>query len=1069
MSPDTVRFDEKKVKKVVAGNPYNVLFKNNTLTAGQPHRVAESRKINIPGTAIFTLPETTPVTGKRIPAALPEEFDIKEVTYTTPNPLSISSFGKLQGLKHSIVTDLLQDNTGNIWISTAAGVSRYDGHSLTNFTKDQGLVYNDVRAVCEDRNGNIWLGTLSGGVSKYDGYSFTNFTIKEGLPNNTVFSIKEDKQGNIWLGTRGGLTKYDGKSFTNFTHSQGLVNDSVNCILIDKNEHIWIGTQNGISKYDGHSFTNYTSMEGAYVNPIQCITEDKTGRLWFGTYDHGLYVFDGSAFMCLNIKEGLIDNSVFSLLNDRDGNIWAGTHYGLSKYDGRSFTNFTVKQGLVNDNIYCLLQDRDANIWIGTAGGLSKYNPYSFTHIVENDGLPKNYTFSLYEDKLKNIWMGSWRGGVSVFDGKSLKIFTDKQGLPSNDIRSICGDDKGNLWLAAFKGVAKYNGHSFTYYNEEAGLVNNDANTVMQDRMGNFWFGTENGASEFDGKRFINFFSNNDSANHINHIKQDAAGNIWFGAATGIFKHDGSRITRLGDENGIYTDACNYIYTDRLGNLWFATTKGVLMYDGTSVIRLTQKEGLINNETAGILQDENESIWIATRFGISKLSAEKLALFKQRAISGSVHESDGYFKNYGYADGFLGIGCNLGAILKTTDRHIWIGTNNGVTTFNPLKEYADSTPPDARLTSVKIAGQNINWPELLVNQDTAFILKNGVRFSDFHFDSLNRWYNLPQSLSLAYNNNDINFNFAGCTMNQPHDVKYQYRLEGVDRNWTGPTDQSTASYSNLQPGRYTFMVKAMNYDAGWGRVHTYDFSIRPPWWQTWWFRIPAVLTVLFIAFFAGRFFYRYQLHRQKLALEKELAVQYERQRISSDLHDEIGATLSSINIYSSLAKTESNKEAYLESISAIVNEVVNKLDDLVWKINPKYDSLDSVIYRLMFFAEPVAIAKNISIRLQAADDLRQQKLDAETKHQLFLLLKELVNNAFKHSGCKTIRITFSLAGNGLQVVVKDDGKGYDEATVPTNRNGLQNIARRVQSMQGTITTKTGSDVGTQATICIPIV
>ncbi len=1066
--PDSIRLDEKKLKKVIAGKPSVTPFKNNLRTAGVPQNLIVNQKITTPGTDTFTLPEIIPATGKKVQAALPEKSDIKEVTYKMPNPWSIASFGKLQGLKHSIVTALLQDHTGNTWICTAGGVSRYDGHSFTNFTTDQGLVYNDVRAVCQDRDGNIWFGTMGGGISKYDGYSFTNFTVRDGLPSNIVYSIKADNLGNIWLGTLEGVAKYDGKTFTNFTRKQGLVNDSVNNILIDKYQRIWIGTNNGISRFDGHSFTSYTSTEGINTNHIQCMIEDKAGRIWFGTYGNGLYIFNGTSFMHLGAKEGLINNDVFSLLQDRDGNIWAGTHYGLSKFNGYSFTSFTGLQGLVNDNIYSLLQDNAANIWIGTPGGLSKYSPGSFTNITESEGLPKNYIFSFYEDKSKNLWLGSWRGGVSAFDGQTLKTFTDKQGLPFNDVRNIYGDNKGNLWFATYKGVAKYDGHSFVYYNEEVGLVNNDVNTVMQDRDGNFWFGTENGASAFDGQQFINFFTHNDSANHINHIMQDKKGNIWFGATTGIFKYDGNRITRFGDESGIFREACNYIYTDRSGNTWFATAKGILRYDGNSLTRFTQKEGLINNETVSMLEDERGSFWITTRFGLSKLSAEKLKLFEQRATSGNAYESDAYFKNYGYADNFLGIGCNLSAILETTDHRIWIGTNNGATSFEPSKEYPCPRPPDAQVTAVKIAGQNINWPQLQEKPDTALLMKNGVWLSDFHFDSLSRWYNLPKGLSLAYNNNDISFDFAGCTMDQPHAVKYQYQLMGSDKNMNGPTDQSTVSYSNLKPGHYSFIVKAMNYDAGWGKEYTYSFTIRPSWWQTWWFRTLAALITLLLIFLTGRFIYQYQLHKQKLALEKELAVQYERQRISSDLHDEIGATLSSINIYSSLAKTESNKDSYLESISANVNDVVSKLDDLVWKINPKYDTLDSVIYRLMFFAEPLALAKNISINLKASDELRRQKLDAETKHQLFLVLKELLNNALKHSGCKTINIVFSSASTGLQVVVEDDGKGYDEAAVNTQRNGLQNIARRIQAMQGTIATKTGAGAGTQTTISIPL-
>ena len=1070
ISDTVIPINKKNLKKIIAGRPLIVHLDNNIhIARAAQNSIAGKPKVNTPGTDTFLLPKTIPVVEKPFVAPTPEKFAVREMSYKDPDPASIASFGKLQGLKNTIVPSLLQDKADNLWICTAGGVTKYDGCSFSNFTTEQGLVYNDIRSALQDRHGDIWFGSLGGGLSKYDGHSFTSFTAKDGLLSNYVPTITEDKHGNIWFGTLGGLTKYDGHSFTNYTQKEGLINDSVEAVLTDRAGNIWAGTDGGVSKYDGHSFTNYTEKEGLGHGGVYCMLEDRSGNIWFGTYGGGVSVFNGSSFTHLTSKGGLADDYIFSLLQDKDGNIWMGTHNGLSKYDGKSFTGFTEKQGLTNANIYCLLHDKAGNIWIGTGGGgLLKYNPHSFTHITEAEGLNKNFVFSVYEDRANKLWFGTWRGGVSEYDGNSLRIFTDKSGLPDNDVRSICQDKAGNLWFATSKGIVKYDGVTFTYFTEQNGLVNNDVNTIIEDVSGNLWIGTEKGVSKYDGRSFTNFFSNNDSVKAVNCIKQDRAGNLWFGTPSGIFEYRANHFFHLNTTSGFLNINTYCIFEDKSGNLWFGTEKGAFKYDGHFIVQLTKKEGLIYDEVVSLQEDNSGNLWLGTRFGLSELSAEKSALLSERINQNLIYDDDVFFSNSGYADNFLGIGCNPGAILESADHHIWIGTNNGITTFDPSKKLIDSGFLHIQITSVKIANQNIDWTSLDKKRDTIFQLNNGVSFSGFKFDTLSRWYNLPRDLSLAYNNNYISFDFVVPTTNQPQNVKHRYQLEGFDKYMSSLTTQPTASYGNLSPGKYTFRVKGMDANGFWSDECRYSFAIRPPWWKTWWFRTLAGIAFVLLVFFAGRFIYIYQLRKQRIALEKELAVQYERQRISADLHDEIGSTLSSISIYSSLAKIEEDKEPYLESISNNVNEAVSKLDDLVWSISPQYDTLSSVIYRLMSYAQPLANAKEINLTLEITEDIKSLKLQAETKHHLLMILTELVNNAVKHSGCNTITIDFSKQHSYLQLIVKDNGKGFDTSIAGFQRHGLYNISQRVKEMRGTIHSNNGVNNGSYTTISLPL-
>ncbi len=1063
--------NESDLKKVPAGNPQITLIKRISHEVGTLNtRKAGAPITNYPGRNGFLLPGVVPVRMNPVPAMAMQSAVAKELTYKDPNPFSIASFGKAQGLRSSIVGCLVKDRTGNIWMGTSLGVTVYDGHTYTNITTKEGLVFNDVRSAFQDTRSNIWLGTLGGGISRYDGRCFTNFTKKDGLCGDFIVAITEDRKGNVWLGSMdGGISKFDGHSFTNYSTKQGLPGDSVNALLTDTKGNLWIGTMNGLSKFDGESFVNYNAHQGLSDSRVYSLLEEKPGRIWIGTFGGGITILDQNDLHYINTKNGLADNEVFSLIEGKDHKIWIGTHNGISRYDGHSLTNLNEKHGLVNTNIYCLLQDGAGNIWIGTGGGGAlRYNPHSFTHFAENDGLNKNYVFSLLEDHAGSLWIGTWRGGVSNLIGNTLKTYTRKQGIHDDDIRSICQDKKGNIWFATFKGIEKYDGHSFTNVSKKNGLVHDDVNSITTDESGNLWIGTEKGASKYDGRSITNFFADSGGV-RVSSIQTDSKGNTWFCTDAGIYKYDGKNISQLRDSLLGSHIAVAHANEDHLGRLWFATNSGLLQYDGNRIIHFSEKEGLISNEVTSVMEDHSGNIWIGSRGGLSKLSPFRLAVFDTRLKGNMIFENDVFFKNYGYADNFLGVSSNHGALIETSDHLIRVGTTNGLTSIDPGQEMNDSIPSNIQITGVKIEGQFIDWNNLSERQDTSFQFRNGILFHGFHFDSLSRWNNLPLGLQLNWENNSITFEFSGITTSQPQNVKYQYRLDGPEKFGTIFTNQSFASYGNLASGKYLFRVRAMNYAGYWSDERKFTFTILTPWWQTWWFRILALSIFSALVFLIIRLVYRYQLQKQKSTLEKELALQYERQRISADLHDEIGSTLSSINIYSNLAKSEEIKEPYLDSISTNVTDAVEKLDDLVWKINPKYDTLGSVINRLMIYAEPLAQAKSAAIELIVSDQLRMQKMDAEEKHQLYLLLRELVNNTLKHADCKTIKISFVIEGKQLRASVQDDGKGFEENDAHNHRNGMRIMKERAIGMKWKLEIITAPGQGTHTTILLPVV
>jgi ligand-binding sensor domain-containing protein/signal transduction histidine kinase len=873
-TPKTVLAGKPKV--VLAGKPTVVATNTNIRAAGIPKTViAGTPKICTPGKDSFLLPKVVPAINKPFVAGMPEVVIARDAGTKDQNAQNFSSFTKLQGLKSGVITCMLQDKSGNIWFGTyGGGVSRYDGKNFTHFTEKEGLSKNFVMSIFEDRSGNIWIGTRNRGISKYDGKNFTYFTENEGLSNNYAGCIIEDKSGNLWFGTGGGVCKYNGKTFTHFTEKEGLINNSVNSILEDKSGNLWFGTYGGVSKYDGRIFTNYTKKEGLGSDDVRSILEDRSGNLWFGTYD-GISKYDGKTFIYFTEKEGLSSNHVLSILEDRSGNLWFGTFGGgASKYDGKYFTHFTVEEGLGNNTVNSILEDKSGDLWFGTdGGGISKYNGKTFTHFTRNEGLSNNDIWSIFQDKSGNLWFGTFGGGAVKYDGKTFTHFTEKEGLNNNDVWSILQDKSGNMWFGtATGGVSKFDGKTFTQYTEKEGLCSNDVRSILIDQSGNLWVGTyDKGVSKYDGKTFTHFTKKEGlSNNEVFNIFEDRSGNLWFGTREGgVAKYDGKTFTHFTVKEGLSNNTISGILEDKAGNMWFGTIGGGvsrLDRDGRTFTHFTEKEGLSNNDVWSIFEDRSGNFWFGTAFGLNKLTQQALLKLSAYAtvstdkVNLSDHGNNDWnegaekvlFKTYSYEDGFLGIGCNMHAIFEDKNGTIWIGTNDRLTAYNPEGDKRDTIAPNIQLTNIALFNENITW-----TKDTSIVLGNGVSVGHFEFDSLSGWYNIPENLSLTYNNNYLTFNFIGITTKSPQKVKYQYKLEGLDKNWSALTTRTEAAYGNLPHGNYSFKVKAMNSEGYWSREFKYSFTIRPPWWQTWW--AYSIYSLLFIAGVYG--IHRFQRER----------------------------------------------------------------------------------------------------------------------------------------------------------------------------------------------------------------
>ncbi len=1090
-------------------------------TIDVPQKMAVSYIIQTatgPRTIELKPPGTTPLTivkrdtnGEPLPDQSPAGMGFF-TTYTTDQGLA------LDGISSSCI-----DHFGNIWFGTyGGGVSRYDGKSFTNFTTVQGLVNNIVFSVAEDKSGNLWFGT-QGGVSKYDGKSFSSLTMADGLVSNVVLSISADKSGNVWFGTNGGgISRYDGKSFTNFTRPEKLAN-IVKSIAEDKSGNLWFATQDGVLKYDGRAFINFTTAQGLVNNVVFSVGADKSGNLWCGTFG-GLSKYDGASFTNLTTAQGMANGIVNAIIEDKSGNLWFGTQGGVSRYDGRSFTNFNTAQGLANNLVFTIAEDKWGSLWFGTqGGGVSRYDGESFTNFTTAQGLANNYIVSIAEDNSGDLWFGTYGGGASRYDRKFFTNFSRAQGLTNDAVICIAKDRSGNLWLGTAAGLSRYDGKSFTNFTTAQGLAGNAVYSILEDRSGNIWFGTfGGGVSRFDGKSFVNFTTAQGLTNNtVFSIAPDTSGNMWFGTdGGGISRYDGQSFTNFTKDQGLAGNIVFNIALDKLGNLWFATDGGLNMLGMNEQEKLTRKkkqagkkdledghlfttytiaDGLPDNFSTQVLAGEDDKLYVGSNLGISELN-----LSAQPGEKAKVEHVFNSSTGYPVKD----VNNGQHTIFQDSKGIVWIATGTDKTAlvrFDPAAVRRNSGPSTVLIQRIRINEEAVDWYQLQKNVNDSLVkaqqevitygksLLPGERdsiskkFKSIQFDSISRFYPLPQKLVLPYQKNNIGFEFAAIEPAFGNRVKYQYLLEGYDKEWSPLSNKTNANFGNINEGNYTFRVKALNPFGVWSET-SYQFRILPPWYRTWW----AYTIYIFLFLGALRIFSKWRernLRSEKDKLERRVEertnelnntlenlkstqsqlIQSEKMaslgELTAGIAHEIQNPLNFVNNFSEVNKEllaemkVAIDEGNVEVVKAIANDVVENQE----KINHHGKRADAIVKSMLQHSrtskgqkEPSDINaladeclrlsyhgfrakdKSFNAAMQTSFEKDIEKINV-VPQEIARTLLNLINNAFYSVNEKkkklgdayepSVSVTTKKINGQVEVAVKDNGFGIPQNIV----------------------------------------
>lgn len=792
---------------------------------------------------------------------------------TLPADVRFGRISTEKGLSQAKVYVSFQDSQGYLWFGTEDGLNKYDGYNFEvykyNPTDARSISSNIIRCIYEDSRQNLWIGT-DNGLNTYQrtNGTFTRYYQESNKPNtlsnNIISSITEDKNGVVWIGTGDGLNKYDAGSNT-FSRISTIDKEEKSLNQITSlgtglDGQIWIGTVGrGLIKYDPkngtaqHFLNKAGDKSSLSENEISCIYIDPKGSVWAGTVNNGVnQLKPGSEkFIRYDQSTGLSNNSVFTVTSDQQGMFWIGTLGGgvdvLEQNSNRSYhfrNNPQNQESISSNKIWHILEDNAGTLWFSTSDGISyfnrtieKFKTYSIGK--KGEAQSNNSVYAIHEDEKGNIWTGILGGGLNVFSRQEDRFVNERFPILNNpalrfaNVFAITQDLNKKIWLGTNDGLLSADLSSGTIKsfrntsNDPLSLSNNYVRCLLRDREGKIWIGTHGGGlnildpvtEKIQSYRHVPGNSSSLSSDVVLEIYEDRDGIIWiatYGGGLNRFDKSGQKFSSFqNDPNNPRSISSNYIHTvhqDKNGKYWIGTYGAgisILQMDKQSFNHFTENDGLPNNIINGIAEDGKGNFWISTNSGVCKLTV--LPGEPLKALT----------RTYGKADG-LQNKFNENACYAGKGGWLYFGGSQGLNVFHPDNINDNLIVPPVVITRFYLFEKPARMDTLITSK---------------------------RSLELSYKQNFFSFEFAALNFLLPDKNRYAYKMEGLNEEWIYSGNRRYATYTNIDPGRYIFRVKASNNDGIWNEEGiAIEITITPPFWKTWWFTAIAALLITLLIF-----------------------------------------------------------------------------------------------------------------------------------------------------------------------------------------------------------------------------
>ena len=992
------------------------------------------------------------------------------LTPLTGKQLPVKAYTAADGLPRDRVNCVLPDSHGFLWFCTAEGLSRFDGYGFTNYGMDQGLPARAVSDVLEMRNG-LYLIAAGRSLSRFNPAHLppvSNTFVNWNAPldkNNHIDVLFQDRTGKVWCGTRSGLYLVEGVEgrqpqfrFIDLGMPHvGWDDSSVSSLLEDQFGTLWIGSGSGLYRlWAGGHVDHFTKHSGLPDNLVFALNQDRDGTLWAGTF-HGLCRITAgrdhppAVEAVYTVKDGLASNWITTLYRSAAGTLWIGTSAGLTelvtgtKGGPAGFVNYGAAEGIADGGIDSIREDRDGNLWVATWQGAKRIAHGGLTSYTAAEGIGKKNILALGEDRNGQLYAvtpadapGAISGPLEIrgFDEKRFIVVRPR--YPGSidyfgwgTMQIAFPDRQGEWWIGTGRGLCRFprvnriqelaSVWPKALYTTRDGLPGDDIRRIYEDSHGDIWISatssSKHGISVWHrstGK--FDHFNPADGAVEV--FREDRAGTLWMGLnGTGLLRYRNGQFVRFTSADGLAADSVRTIFLDHAGRLWIGTANGLSRVDEPaaaqpSFINYTTRKGLSNNSVQCLTEDRWHRVYVGTGRGLDRLDPDA-----------------GRIKHYTTADGLVQGDFQSAYCDRKGD--LWFGTLYGLSQLVPEAD-PPHAPPPVLISSISIGGQPRPISAL---GETAV-----------------------SGLVLAANQNHIQIDFLGLSFAPGEILQYQYILRGADRDWSPRAVGRSVSYANLAPGKYKFEVRAVDSDRlSSDTPATIDLQTLPPIWRRWWVQLPGLLLLaIFI----------YGVHRMRVARAIEL--ERVRARIATDLHDDIGSSLSQVAILSEVVRRRVGIDEpqvirdHSEKIATISRELVDSMSEIVWSINPSKDHFIDLTQRMRQFAGEMLTPQNVALSFEVSEHNQNLPLDANVRRQFFLIFKECLHNVVRHSGATKVSIEFGMEKNWLVLAVSDNGRGLGNSA--SAGHGIPSMRSRALALGGCFEIKSDECGGVRVSV-----
>jgi signal transduction histidine kinase/ligand-binding sensor domain-containing protein len=905
------------------------------------------------------------------------------------------------GLPDSRVAPIIQDSKGYMWFGTHAGLTRYDGNEYVNFTKAKDIPGIFGRDITEDHAGAIWFaftGVNEGGLIRIWNGETTDFSLAREFLGAQVLSVVEDADRSVWVGTDLGLKRI--RFLDEFRKS--WVIDSfpdvyASALYKDSKGKLWIGSHS-IYTFSNGRFQSRLNVVGPVLrSPIRsyAMAETKAGELWSGGYGGAIRIAkDTTQFF--STTDGLPERGVWSFCEDNDANFWVGTMHGLFRGIRSGLSYRFVKERSFGDAVvYDIFLDGEGNVWFASAPGIRRLiAPDLLIDFPGKDILSTPGFGPIHQSPDGSIYFGSRTTGLYVLKNGRLMFGSLLEPVEARTFTFIFSESRVRTWFGLRGGGAYVKeGDRIIHYGTEEGLPSPNVSSFAKTRSGAVLCGTSAGLSRIRPDGTVQMLRNPE-IDHLTVFDIEATPfdstpteneQFWLATDRGalLMRLSGDSIQRIESIPQVSGSIVYEILVDSRKNIWFGTDgEGLIKFDGATFTSYRKDDGLVGDRVYALAQDSIGCLWVGTSSGLSQFDG-------------------GSFRNFRYDQGFGEIG--LHGLMVDRDGYLWVSSFPGVVKIRPRKFFKSNHPPP-------------------------------IYISDMQVDTLH--FGDGKEIELPSNSAVLTFRYAGLSFTDESNVRYKYKLDGFDEDWSQPVTHREVRYTHLAGGSYTFKVVARSSDGVWSaQPASISFSILPPVWARWWFIAGFILAI------SGA---SYSLYRYRL--EKALQLERTRSRIAMDLHDDIGSSLTRISVLSEVAQRQTDGELSkraetLERIGETARELIDSLGDIVWSVDPRHDDLQNVIRRIVEFSQEVCEAKGIVFETDIGATFDQTRLTLDQRRDLYLLLKEAINNIIKHSQARRVRFVIKRTAEAAIMELMDDGIGYS-AEGNGSGHGLSSMKER---------------------------